>query len=389
MSKIVVADDDQDMLSLIQNTLQFRGHEVVTARDGQQAWQMILSEKPDALILDVNMPVINGFEVCRRVKADPRTRHVAVMFLTAREDVSDKVTGFEVGGDDYLVKPFQPRELSARVSVLLKRAEGNRPTDTAEDVSGRVISLFGAKGGMGTSVIAANLATSLALSGNSVALIDLDLEHAISAMLFDVVPRRIGTIVDLSSGFDPTMDWSHLDGFMVPHKSGVKILPGPNSPVHAELVTGEHIRNYVSLLRRHNSFVIIDMASTFRDVNLDAFELSDLLILAVTPELPALKAFHGLTEVMVQLGVPSNIIQVVVNQTTPTASLSTEDVKRAVGLPLIGAIPFGGEELVSAVNQGIPIVQMRPQHPVSLAMKKLTEAVVSMGSPESQPSVRK
>src|SRR5690349_3725954 len=102
MSKIVVADDDQDVLSLIKNALEFRGHDVVTARDGQQAWQLILAVKPEAIILDVNMPGIDGYEVCRRVKADPRTRSIAVMFLSAREDVSDKVTGFEVGADDYL-----------------------------------------------------------------------------------------------------------------------------------------------------------------------------------------------------------------------------------------------------------------------------------------------
>ncbi len=385
MSKIVVADDDQDMLSLIQNTLQFRGHEVVKARDGQQAWQLILGEKPEAVILDVNMPVINGFEVCRRIKADPRTRHIAVMFLTAREDVSDKVTGFEVGGDDYLVKPFQPRELSARVSVLLKRTEAIRPAPGEDDdLDGRVIALFGAKGGVGTSVIAASLATSLALAGNKVSLIDLDLEHAISAMLFDVVPRRVGTVVDLSSGFDPTMDWTHIESFLVSHKSGVRILPGPNSPTHAELVTGEHVRNYISLMRRHNNFVIVDMASSFKDVNLDTFEISDQLLLVVTPELPALKAFHGLTEVLGQLGVPPHSLQVVVNQMTPTASLSTEDVKRAVGLPVATAIPFGGEELVSAVNQGIPIVQMRPQHPVSLAIKKLADALSSVPTPDSK-----
>ena len=389
MSKIVVADDDQDMLSLIQNTLQFRGHEVVVARDGAQAWQIILGEKPEAVILDVNMPSINGFEVCRRIKADPRTRHIAVMFLTAREDVSDKVTGFEVGGDDYLVKPFQPRELSARVSVLLKRAETTRPPDPADDLSGQVVSLFGAKGGVGTSVIAANLATSLALAGNKVCVIDLDLEHAISAMLFDVVPRRTGTIIDLSGSFDPTMDWSHVESFLVSHKSGVRILPGPNGPTHAELVTGEHVRNYVSLMRRNNNFVIVDMPSTFKDVNLDTFELSDQLLLIVTPELPALKAFHGLAEVLAQLGIPTHALQVVVNQITPTASLSAEDVKRAVGLPLACAVPFGGEELVSSVNQGIPLVQMRPQHVVSIAIKKLMDVVVSAASPDARAATKR
>lgn len=389
MSKIVVADDDQDMLALIQNTLQFRGHEVVTARDGQQAWQLVLGEKPEAIILDVNMPVINGFDVCRRIKADPRTRHIAVMFLTAREDVSDKVMGFEVGCDDYLVKPFQPRELSARVSVLLKRVEGARPVDASEDLAGKVIALFGAKGGVGTSMIAANLATSLALGGSKVALIDLDLEHAISAMLFDVVPRRTGTIVDLSSTFDPTMDSTHLESFMVSHKSGVKILPGPNSPSHAELVTGEHVRNYVSLMRRNNNFVIIDMASSFKDLNLDTFEVAEQLLLVVTPELPALKAFHGLTEVLVQLGISTHMMQVVTNQITPTASLSTEDVKRAVGLPLAASIPFGGEEIVSSINQGIPIVQMRPQNAVSLAIKKLADAALVAVVPDAKATARK
>lgn len=389
MKRILVADDDQDMLSLITNTLQFRGFEVVSARDGQQAWQMIVNDRPDAVILDVNMPVINGFEVCRRLRADPRTRHIPVMFLTAREDVSDKVTGFEVGGDDYLVKPFQPRELSARVAVLMKRGEVQRGPAGDEEISGTVLGMFGAKGGVGTSVLATNLAVALAGMSQKVCLMDLDLEHAISAMLLDVVPRRQGTIVDLSSSFDSSMDWGHAGSFLVGHKSGVKLLPGPNTPIHAELVTGEHVRSYLGLLRRHHNFVVVDMACTFRDVNLDTFEICDQLLLVVTPELPALKTFHGTVEVLQRLGVPSNLVQVVVNQTAPTASLTTDDVKRAIGLPVAASVPFGGEEIVSAVNQGIPLVQFRPAHPTSGAIKKLAEALVSAGRTEEGAQPRR
>lgn len=109
MKQIVVADEDASLLSLLVETLTSRGYVLTTARDGQEAWRLIQEDVPDVAILDVRMPKLTGIEVCRLIRADPKTRSVRVLFLTGHPE--QKALARRVGADAYLLKPFSPREL--------------------------------------------------------------------------------------------------------------------------------------------------------------------------------------------------------------------------------------------------------------------------------------
>lgn len=388
MKLVVVADDDPDILSLVGNTLQARGYQVLPARDGQQAWQLILRELPDAAVLDVEMPFMTGFDVLRRVRSDPHTRNMGIILLTGRADISDKVSAFEVGADDYMIKPFQPRELTARLGALIKRTEETQRATPAENPRGQVIALFGAKGGVGTSTLAANLAVALAASGDRVCLVDLDLEHAVTALLLDIIPSRRGTIADLSKEFETGVDWALMDKFLVAHRSGVSVFPGPMTPAQAELVTGEHVKLYLGTLRGHFTHIVVDLPSTFRDTTLDVLESSDRLLLVSTADLLAIKTLRGLVDVLLQLGVAKSLLQAVVNQVTPAPRLSVNDVKQGVGIPVIASVPYGGDQFVDAVNEGTPLVEKRPQHPASQAIRKLAEIVAAPRHQDTEQSWR-
>jgi class 3 adenylate cyclase len=115
-----VADDVPDTVRLIQDVLTISGYQVVTARNGLEAIERVRTEVPDLLILDITMPKMNGFEVCRLVKADPNISHIPVLILSALEEVRHRVKGLELGADDYLIKPFRPDELVARVEARLR-----------------------------------------------------------------------------------------------------------------------------------------------------------------------------------------------------------------------------------------------------------------------------
>lgn len=121
-------DDDEDMRLLLREVLGSAGHEVELAPDGLTALASIQEREPDLLVLDLVMPGMTGIDVCRSVKRNPFTARIPVLMLTARGDVSDKVEAFEAGADDYLAKPFDPRELRARIVALLRivRREGDR-----------------------------------------------------------------------------------------------------------------------------------------------------------------------------------------------------------------------------------------------------------------------
>src|SRR5262245_44839905 len=122
MSRILVVDDDGHIREVIRFTLQQGGYEVVEARDGAEAWRAFSTEgRPfDLCILDIVMPEADGLEVCRRIRERSR---VPIIFVSSRDEELDRVLGLELGADDYLVKPFSPRELLARVKAVLRRMQ--------------------------------------------------------------------------------------------------------------------------------------------------------------------------------------------------------------------------------------------------------------------------
>lgn len=117
--KLLVVDDDPRLRELLTITLERAGYQVITARDGQMALTHAARETPDLIVLDVGLPELDGLEVCRRLRA---TSEVPILFLTARDDEIDRVLGLELGADDYVTKPFSPRELVARIKAILKRS---------------------------------------------------------------------------------------------------------------------------------------------------------------------------------------------------------------------------------------------------------------------------
>ena len=122
MAKIVVADDDADIRDLVVFKLQHSGHDIVAVGDGAAAVAACQLDIPDLVILDVMMPGMSGLEACRAMRADPALAGVPVILLTARAQEADIENGFSVGADDYVIKPFSPRELAARVDAVLERS---------------------------------------------------------------------------------------------------------------------------------------------------------------------------------------------------------------------------------------------------------------------------
>jgi len=143
--KILVVDDDLELLGLIGFALRQAGYLVVEASKGTEALDVFDREQPDLVILDVNLPGLSGFEVCRMIRAEAS---IPIMLLTVRSSEEDQVQGLDLGADDYLTKPFSPRTLLARVRALLRRAGIERPSplatgDLALDVERQSISIQG------------------------------------------------------------------------------------------------------------------------------------------------------------------------------------------------------------------------------------------------------
>ncbi|MEK7270710.1 MAG: response regulator [Planctomycetota bacterium] len=133
MARILVVEDEPDLQKVLDFNLKKAGHAVFQALNGEEGLRIARARKPDLVLLDLMLPDISGTEVCRRLKEDPETRAIPVLILTAKGEEVDRVVGFELGADDYVVKPFSVRELLLRIQAILKRVRGeSSPGDVSE-----------------------------------------------------------------------------------------------------------------------------------------------------------------------------------------------------------------------------------------------------------------
>jgi phosphate regulon transcriptional regulator PhoB len=132
---IMVVDDEQDIVDLVTYNLERQGYKVISACDGQTALSLVQTGRPHLVLLDLLLPGIMGLDVCRAIRKNQETKHLPIIMITAMSDTLDRILGLEIGADDYITKPFNVRELLARVDAVLRR-EGQRPeTDTGEILS--------------------------------------------------------------------------------------------------------------------------------------------------------------------------------------------------------------------------------------------------------------
>jgi len=142
---ILLVDDEPDLIWAVQRSLSFDGYVVLSAKDGYEALSIARRSFPDLIILDINMPQMNGLEVCRKLRQDPILESVPIIFLTHRNETSDRINGLEEGGDDYLGKPFDLHELKARIKAMLRRNKRKSKNNPSQPNEQDIIQIGGIK----------------------------------------------------------------------------------------------------------------------------------------------------------------------------------------------------------------------------------------------------
>lgn len=133
-TKILIADDEEDILQFLSYNLKKEGYEVITVTNGADAINVAKKEKPDLIVLDIMMPVMDGMEACRELRQMPETRDKLIIFLTARSEDYSQIAGFENGADDYITKPIKPKLFISRIKALLRRSHWNESNETVIDL---------------------------------------------------------------------------------------------------------------------------------------------------------------------------------------------------------------------------------------------------------------
>jgi len=212
---------------------------VHTADNGVHGLALARTSKPALIVTDVVMPDISGYEVSRQLRRDPEFAHTPIMVLTAQSSLQDKLLSFESGADDHLIKPFEPAELVARLTVLLRRAEeayAARPAPITKAV--RRIAVHSLRGGTGTSSLAVNLAVGFASIWKSETLLfDLSMVAGQIALMLNTSLRR--TWGDLAGVEPGELDPEVLDSIIYKHESGLSFITAPTFPSELETIKSE------------------------------------------------------------------------------------------------------------------------------------------------------
>ena len=366
---ILIVDDSKLSAKMIQDRLTAAGYQVTVAHSGEEALAKVSSAAPDLVLSDVVMPGINGYELVRRLRQQPATAQTPVIMLTSKGGIKEKVTGFEAGADDYLVKPVDPTELELRIQALLARAAAQADEDIIGEEA-KLISVFSLKGGVGVTSIAVNLAVALAQMWQvEVPLVDLALESAHDALMFDIKTKN--TLAQLSATDIGDMDDELLRSYLVKHESGVCVLPAPSLPEQAEQVTPAAVNHALTLAKDMFNYVVLDLSSSFSEVTLTALDLSSLVFLVLSPDLAALKAATSTLNVFAALGYPDDRIVPVLNWTFPREGLPQKNIEAALKRRVPVVIPYEQTLFVESINRGVPAMLLRSHSPAVMSIARM------------------
>jgi len=373
MPRALAIDDDPIILKLTASILVRLGYQVTTAPDGVQGLTAVKAERPDIIITDVMMPGLNGYELTRRLRRDPEFAHTPILVLTAQSELEEKLKAFEAGADDLMNKPFEPAEMAARLTVLLRRAEAGKIVQSmglGQAESARLIAVHSLRGGIGCSSLAANLGIGLArLWEKPTLLVDLVFNAGQIALMLNTPLKR--TWADLARFSPADLQQETLATVIGKHASGLDFVAAPTLPTDAELLSGELLSAALTLLRTRYEYIVADTAHDFSEITLALLDAADVILLMVAPEMSSARAAAAALDTYKRLGYPKEKVKIVLNWTFEHQGLPRKNIEAALHMPVAAVLPFASEKFVGAINRGHPLLHENPTDPIAALIEDL------------------
>lgn len=396
--KILIIDDHPETLSIIQRVLQQQGYVVLSARSGFRGLRLAESENPDLVLVDGMMPEMDGWEVCRRLRADPKLSDIPIIMFTAVDEADKKLAGFDAGADDYLTKPTEPDELIERVKTIL---ENRTPKATAQtqlyqppsesEESGRktkaplaatlafpsqgnVTAILGARGGAGATTLAINLASSLASNGRNTTLLDLDLVQGhIALYLSQKHEHGLNNVLA-----QPETKWSKaIQNELSKYNDHLDILL-----THTQLTDNppklqpEQVQNLLQPLIKPNHHLIIDCGHQLTPVIEAVLAQANQIIVCLRPERVALANARHLLEHLHEISPSQTRVRAVIFDFTGQMAIPHEALEKFLNHPLTAILPVSPAEMNQAVNKSIPLVQLNPQSKATILIRQIAQQLI-------------
>jgi pilus assembly protein CpaE len=388
--RVLIVDDIPETRDHLAKLLGFEPDiEVIgAAASGADAIEQATHLLPDVILMDINMPDMDGIAATERLSSQVPTAAVVMMSVQGEADYLRR--SMLAGAREFLVKPFSSDELTASIRQVYSRekekagraiavAQASRAQDPTEE--GQVVAVFSPKGGVGRTTIAVNLAVAAASElGKKVTLVDASFQFGDVAVLLNLNPKD-KSMAELVPQLDEGHDPDSVEAFTQTHSSGIHVLLAPPSPEMAELITPAGVKLVLEILRQHSELVVVDCAAWFNDTLLGILDLADVVLTVLTLEITSIKNIRLFLEVAEQLGY-SHKIRLVLNRADTTLGIRVADVEHSIGRKVDHTIVSDGRAVVYALNRGVPFVLSNRESQVSQDVFRLAASIV--GSRESR-----
>jgi len=386
--RVLLIDDEQFYFKLLQKSLKEAEYKLEYAKSGSEGLAKIPVFEPELLIVDLRLPELDGFEILKRLRRDPKFSYIPVIVITSQDELSEKLKAFELGADDYLVKPFQPEELVARMGILARRGRAMQMSrkESPGTSESTIVTVHSLRGGLGCSSIVVNLGLAFhKLWGKQTLLVDSVLTAGQVALMLDAKPTATWeNLVGLDA---ESLDDAVVGEIMCSHKSGIRYVASPRFPIAADTFTNETLHVFVERIKSHNDFVIVDTSHDFSDMTIQMLSMSSTILLVLAPEMASLRTTMSALEIYDRLGIPLDKVKIALNNNSSNPAIKQVQLEKVLKRPLDFVLPFEAGEVNRALNFGQPFILNNPDLPVCLVLEKMAYALSDESHKALPPAV--
>lgn len=405
--RVLIVDDIAETRENLRKLLQFESDVVVVgaARTGVEALEMARETEPEVVIMDINMPDMDGISATEAMLRDvPFTQ---IVMLSVQSDADYVKKAMRAGARDFIAKPPSGDELISTIRSLASFAKEQKeklgqPAPQAMSPvpglgytgplpsQGKIITIYSAKGGVGCSMLATNIAVGLDTVDTPTVLVDAALQFGDIAVSLNLQAKT--SFIDLASRANE-LDSEVVEEVLLRHQTGLRVLAAPFRPEMADEVNADEVRDVLQFLKKEFVYVIVDTSSTMDDITLAVLDVTDLLVIVATPEIPSIKDARLLFDLLGILEFPKENIFFVLNKMDRKSGISAEAVAENLKCTVSGIIPLDDKTVSASINKGVPLLLSDKSQPSGKSIFELLgtlkERILSVNEPEEEELVEK